>query len=81
MVCMPCKHNIENIVVTELKIGFLPPNSTIVCSQIVVLDVLGYSGTHHTEWYYEGVISVPWQCHLEIDKVDLDLDYSLKDYN
>ena len=56
--------NIENIVITELEIRFLPPDLTLVQSEMVVLGVLGYSRTQHAEWYDEGVLSVSGHCHL-----------------
>ena len=50
--------------ITELKIGFLPPDLTLVQSEMVVLGVLGYSRTQHFEWYDEGVLSVTGHSHL-----------------
>ena len=58
------KCNVENIVITELRIRFLPPDLTLVQSEMVVLGVLGYSRTQHAEWYDEGVLSVSGHCHL-----------------
>ena len=57
-------YNTENIVITEVKKGFLPPDLTLVQSKMVVLGVLGYSRTQHAEWYDEGVLSVSWYYHL-----------------
>ena len=64
-------HNIENIVITELKIRFLPPDLTLVQSEMVVLGVLGYSRTQHPAFYDEGILSVSGHCHLG------ELDYEL----
>ena len=50
--------------ITELKIRFLPPDLTLVQSEMVELGVLGYSRTQHAEWYDEGVLSVSGHCHL-----------------
>ena len=50
--------------ITELKIRFLPPDLTLVQSEMVVLGVLGYSRTQHPAFYNEGVLSVSRQCHL-----------------
>ena len=52
--------------ITELKIGFLPPDLTLVQSELVVLGVLGYSRTQHGEFYDVGVLSVSGYCHLGI---------------
>ena len=59
--------NVKNIIVTELRIGFSPPDLTLVQSELVVLGVLGYSRTQHTEWYDVRVLSVSRHCHLCID--------------
>ena len=59
-------HNIENIVITELKIRFLPPDLTLVQSELVVLGVLGYSRTQQAEFNDEGILSVSGHCHLGI---------------
>ena len=64
LICSPIIHNIENIVITELRIRFLPPDLTPVQSEMVELGVLGYSRTQHAEWYDEGVLSVSGHCHL-----------------
>ena len=56
--------NIENIVITELEIRFLPPDLTLVQSEMVELGDLGYSRTQHAEWYDEGVLSVSGHSHL-----------------
>ena len=56
--------NIENIVITELKIRFLPPDLTLVQSEMVVLGVLGYSRTQHAGFDDEGVLSVSGHRHL-----------------
>ena len=50
--------------ITELEIRFLPPDLTLVQSEMVELGVLGYSRTQHAEWYDEGVLSVSGHCHL-----------------
>ena len=55
----------ENIVITELMIWFLPPDLTLIESELMVLGVLGYSRTQHGEWYQEGVLSVSGHRHLE----------------
>ena len=61
-------HNIENIVITELKIRFLPPDLTLVQSEMVVLGVLGYSRTQHAGFDDEGILSVSGHRHLgELD--------------
>ena len=57
-------HNIENIVITELKIRFLPPDLTLVQSEMVVLGVLGYSRTQHAGFDDEGILSVSGHRHL-----------------
>ena len=59
-----CMGNIENILITELKIGFLTPDLTLVQSEMVVLGVLGYSRTQQAEWSDEGALSVSGQCYL-----------------
>ena len=63
--------NIENIVITDLHIGFLPPDLTLVQSEMVVLGVLGYSRTQHSARYDEGVLSQSRKCHLR------ELNYTL----
>ena len=50
--------------ITELEIRFLPPDLTLVQSEMVELGVLGYSRTQHAEWYDLGVLSVSGHCHL-----------------
>ena len=50
--------------ITELKIGFLPPDLTLVQSEMVVLGVLGYSRTQQAEFNDEGVLSVSGHCQL-----------------
>ena len=64
MICSPMIRNIENIVITELRIRFLPPDLTPVQSEMVELGVLGYSRTQHAEWYDDGVLSESGYCHL-----------------
>ena len=59
-------NNVENIVSTELRIRFIPPDLTLVQSELVVLRVLGYSGTQHVERYEEGVLSVSGYFYLAI---------------
>ena len=51
---------------TEIKIGFLPPDLTLVQSELVVLGVLGYSRTQQAEFNDEGILSVSGHCHLGI---------------
>ena len=57
--------------VTELKIRFLPPDLTLVQSEMVVLGVLGYSRAQHSARYDEGVLSQSRKCHLR------ELNYTL----
>ena len=57
----------KSILITELKIGFLPQDLTLVQSELVVLGVLGYSRTQHTELDDEGVLSVSGHCHLVVN--------------
>ena len=65
--------NIENIVITELKIRFLPPDLTLVQSEMVVLGVLGYSRTQHAGFDDEGILSVSGHRHLgELKRLDQD---------
>ena len=51
--------------ITEFKIRFLPPDLTLVQSELVVLGVLGYSRTQQAEFNDEGVLSVSGHSHLE----------------
>ena len=57
-------HKGDKILVAELKKGFLLRDLTIVQSEMVVLSVLGYSGTQKSRFYDEGVLSVSGHCHL-----------------
>ena len=57
--------------ITELKIRFLPPDLTLVQSEMVVLGVLGYSRTQHAGFDDEGILSVSGHRHLG------ELDYEL----
>ena len=50
--------------VTERRIGFLPPDLTLVQSEMMKLGVLGYSRTQHVEWYADGILFVSGNCHL-----------------
>ena len=72
-ICSPIIPNIKNIVTTELKIRFLPPDLTLVQSEMVVLGVLGYSRTQHAGFDDEGVLSVSGHRHLgELTRSDQD---------
>ena len=52
--------------ITKLKIGFLPPDLTLVQSEVVVLGVERYSRTEHTEFCDEEVLSESGHCHLVV---------------
>ena len=62
-----CMGNIENILITELKIGFITTDLTLVQSELVVFGVLGYSRTQQAEWYDNGVVSIFGHCHLKMN--------------